>query len=106
MQSRMPPAEPPLGTVADEIVHEVTPARIPEPSVTASPEQVLKLDWQTDLTQIETSPEKVQAARMQVVEEAPPPRPKRVRPALPSVEEGPLLQVETQHPDAARASGA
>jgi hypothetical protein len=89
----------------DEIVREVP--QMPELRATDRPEQVLKLDWQTDLTQVETSPEKVRAARVRVEDEAPTPRPRRVRVEMPSMEEGPLLQVEThRQPDAApRAPG-
>jgi hypothetical protein len=104
METRSQPAEPvaaPVVTFAEELVREVTPAPLQDPAATARPEQVLKLDWQTDLTQIETSPEKLQAARTQTAEETPVARPKRVRAALSSAEEEPLLQVETHRPDAA-----
>ena len=94
------PVSAPVATVSNEQVHEVTPAQLPDPAITARPDQVLKLDWQTDLTQIETSAEKLQAVRKQTTEEIPTPRPRRVRAELPSAEDGPLLQVETHRPDA------
>jgi ribonuclease E len=100
-----PSPEPvaPAAAVAGEIVRE----EIPAPSFQApaaplaSPEQVLTLDWQTDLTQIETNPEKVRAAQAQAAEEAPVPRPGRVRPAPVTIDEGPLVQVETQRQEPA-----
>jgi hypothetical protein len=95
------PAPPPV-IVAGETVREEHPAPAPDRSaVQARPEQVLTLDWQTDLTQIETNAEKMRAARPQVFEEVPASHPKRVRPQLAPLDEGPLSQVETQHPEAA-----
>jgi ribonuclease E len=57
---------------------------------------ILELDWQTDLTQIETDREKLQAAQARAHEEPPPaPPPKRERKPLPPVSDEPLIQVET-----------
>jgi hypothetical protein len=100
-QPLSPPPEPvaaPVAVAAEESVREVMTPR-PEQAVAARPEQVLTLDWQTDLTQVETSPEKLQAARTQAPEEIGVPRPRRVRPVLAPVAEEPLLQVETRRPD-------
>lgn len=90
---------PAAAPVAGETVREesVAPARdLPKP------ETILKLDWQTDLTQIETNPAK-HRERAEADEEPPAPRPKRVRPQATSIDEGPLLQIETQR--AAPAAG-
>mgnify|MGYP006266665941 FL=1 len=62
------------------------------------PATPLKLDWSSGLTQIETAPEKAQAAQQAVAETPQPPRPRRVRPVLPPVTNEPLMQVETQRP--------
>jgi len=99
MAVQPPPAQTSL---SDEVVREEreAPARHPvDPA--ARPEEVLTLDWQTDITQIETNPERIRAAQAQIVAEAPAPRPKRVRPAPTLLEEGPLMQVETQSPESA-----
>ena len=91
------PAAPPSAIIAGEAVREVTPVpsleQTPPPLV--RPDEVLKLDWQTDLTQIETNPEKRRAASAQAVEDAPESHPKRVRPPTAPLDEEPLLQVET-----------
>ena len=84
----------------------VVPAPVEEATAAAKPEAVLKLDWQTDLTQIETNPSKQRERAQKVEEEAPPPRPKRVRPSIPTLDEGPLVQIETHRDDAAVAAQA
>ena len=75
---------------ADEIVSEQ-----PQASAVAQ-RPALELDWQTDLTQIETDREKLRAAQLRAeAEPAPLPPTKRERkPALP-VSDEPLVQVET-----------
>jgi hypothetical protein len=91
------PAPPPV-IVAGEFVREESPAPASKQAGPAArPEEVLTLDWQTDLTQIETNPGKIRAVQVQAVEDSPALRPKRVRPAPTPLDEGPLLQVET-HP--------
>lgn len=57
---------------------------------------VLELDWQTDLTQIETDREKLRVAQLRAESEpAPPPPTKRARKPPPPVSDEPLVQVET-----------
>jgi ribonuclease E len=97
-----PPQAPAAGTsapYAGEIVREeaVTAAPV-DPDAAAKPETILKLDWQTDLTQIETNPVKQRARDERAVEEVPAPRPKRVRQPIAPLDEGPLVQIETQRP--------
>ena len=66
-----------------------------EPQAPAPQPAPLKLDWPSDLVQIETDPHK---AREVVVEEAPvAPRVRRVRPAPAPVVNEPLVQVETHN---------
>jgi ribonuclease E len=99
-------AEPPAAIIlASEIVREesVVPSPVEDPAAAAKPEAVLKLDWQTDLTQIETNPAKQRERAQKMVDEAPLPRPKRVRQPLAPIDEGPLVQVET-HPAGAAAA--
>lgn len=73
------------------------PSRAAEP---VHPLPELKLEWSSDLVQIETDPQKAQGAATAATEEAPAPRPRRVRPATPPISEEPLVQVETRKPDA------
>jgi ribonuclease E len=56
----------------------------------------LKLDWPSDLVQIETDPQKV---RTLPVEEEEAPRPRRVRRPPPPISDEPLVQVETRRGD-------
>jgi hypothetical protein len=70
----------------------------PEKPVTALPE--LKLEWPSDLVQIETDQGKVRSAATAIAEAAPAPRPRRVRPAPTPVSDEPLVQVETRKPEA------
>ena len=90
------PVAPPV-IIAHETVREEMPTiQSATDAPHARPEQVLTLDWQTDLTQIETNPEKFKAVQAQAIEEAPASEPKRARPAPAPLDEGPLLQVETR----------
>ena len=74
----------------DEIVRE-------QPQASAVEQRpVLELDWQTDLTQIETDREKLRAAQLRAESEpAPLPPAKRVRKPLLPLSDEPLVQVET-----------
>jgi len=72
------------------------PPRVEKPAAVAAP---LKLDWPSDLVQIETDPHKVQAVAPQ--EEAPARAPRRLRPAPLPVSNEPLVQVETQRRESA-----
>ena len=49
----------------------------------------------SDLSQVETDPEKLRIAASKI-EPPPPPRPPRVRPPLPPISNEPLVQVETR----------
>jgi hypothetical protein len=106
---RRRPDESPAATgLAGEIVREesVTPSPAEDLAATARPEAVLKLDWQTDLTQIETNPAKQRERAREMADEAPLLRPKRVRQPLAPVDEGPLVQVETHRAGPAGAMPA
>jgi ribonuclease E len=102
------PAEPPVTAFAGETVREesMSPSPADDAPAAAKPETVLKLDWQTDLTQIETNPAKQKERAQALSDEAPPPRPKRVRPPIVQIEEGPLVQIETQRGGPAMAEHA
>jgi ribonuclease E len=98
-----PPALPAATVAAGEYVHEefepVPPAKAAppaSPAVAAPPP--LELDWSTDLVQVESDPRKMKAIEQNVPQASPAPRPKRERPLLPPLSEGPLVQIETQKP--------
>ncbi len=115
------PETPPLAVVREEPVtfepetrapqpvpeprpeaREPETARAPEPAVvqTEPPRPSLKLDWPSDLVQIETDPHKVAASP--VNEQPPLSRAPRVRPAPTAVLNEPLVQVETRTHESAR----
>jgi len=56
----------------------------------------LKLDWSSDLQQVETSRERQQAAVLASADDGAPKRIKRVRPPVESAPSEPLQQVETR----------
>jgi len=62
-----------------------------------APAEPVKIEWPSDLKQVESDPEKVQIAQRQVIEEQHMPRPKRARQAVEPVSNEPLVQIET-HP--------
>ena len=55
----------------------------------------VKIEWPSDLQQVESDPGKVSAVAQDMDEPPAAPRPKRVRPAPSVVDEGPLVQIET-----------
>jgi ribonuclease E len=61
-----------------------------------APAEPVKIEWPSDLKQVESDPEKIQTAQREVTEDQPMPRPKRVRPAAEPVGNEPLVQIETQ----------
>ncbi len=88
----------------EEFVREVSLPE-PAPALESSPPALessppapapLRLDWPSDLVQIETDPDKAKTAQQTVPEEAAEHRVKRVRQPLPPVSEEPLVQVETR----------
>ena len=88
-----PPAEP--------IVMPAAAVETPQPrqpaAVAATPAPApVKLDWPSDLQQVETSRDRLQAAA-QNADDGAPRRIKRVRPKVEHVSSEPLQQVETRH---------
>lgn len=70
-----------------------------------APAEPVKIDWPSDLKQVESDPEKIQVALRQVVEEQPvQARVKRVRPAAEPIGNEPLVQIETQSSGPATAA--
>lgn len=69
-----------------------------------APAEPVRIEWPSDLKQVESDPEKVQTAQRHVVEEQPMPRPKRVRQTVEPVSNEPLVQIET-HPSGSGTAG-
>jgi ribonuclease E len=84
------PAPTQVEAPPSEVVHEA-------PVVAAPP---LKLEWPSDLMQIETDPHKASAAAARTAEEAVPRQP-RVRRPPPPMSSEPLVQIETRQQEAA-----
>ena len=97
----------------EETVAVAAPAIVAEPVVSTEPEPApraiepvpvapaLKLDWPSDLVQIETDPSKTPGLAPETANETTPVRQRRPRPAPVQVADEPLVQVETRKPEAA-----
>jgi ribonuclease E len=92
---KAPPAVFETETVREFQPREAAPMAAPSGPGYA-PAEPVKIEWPSDLKQVESDPEKIQTAQRQVVEEQPVPRPKRVRQAVEPVGNEPLVQIETQ----------
>jgi len=73
----------------------VAPEPAPASGAGYAPAAPVKIEWPSDLQQVESDPNKVQTAQQESIQEQPAPRPKRVRTARPEVIEEPLVQIET-----------
>ena len=65
----------------------------------------VKIEWPSDLQQVESDPEKARVGQEHVVDEEATPRPRRVRSPQSPMDDGPLVQVETGPVGAAAGSG-
>jgi hypothetical protein len=83
-----PVVRAPVAPVAEPVAAAPAPA--------AAPMQALKLDWPSDLQQVETSRERQQAAAQASADDGAPKRVKRVRQPVENVPSEPLQQVETR----------
>jgi hypothetical protein len=86
---------------------EEAPAPVAAPPSGAgyAPAAPVKMEWPSDLQQVESDPGKVGAGQQEAVEERPAPRPKRVRQSSqPSVSE-PLVQIETDRSESQPGGG-
>jgi len=101
-------AAPPPSSLETEVVREFEPRAsesvAPVPSGPGyAPAEPVRIEWPTDLVQVESDPAKVQPAEQTEIVQQPVQRPKRVRePAQPMGQE-PLVQIETGQADAAPA---
>jgi len=80
---------------AEPVKIDVIPQPAPAPSASYVPAEPIKLEWPSNLQQVESDPGKVRAAQEESFQEQPAPRPKRVRQSSPSVNDEPLVQIET-----------
>jgi len=93
---KAPPAVFETETVREFQPREAAPMAAPSGPGFA-PAEPVKIEWPSDLKQVESDPEKVQTAQRQVIEEEQPlPRPKRARQAVEPISNEPLVQIETQ----------
>jgi ribonuclease E len=92
-----PPAAFETETVREFQPREAAPMAVPSGPGFA-PAEPVKIEWPSDLKQVESDPEKVQIAQRHVSEEEqqPLPRPKRARQAVEPISNEPLVQIETQ----------
>ena len=92
---------PPPVSFETEQVREFE-AREPKPVPLApsgpgyAPVLPVKIEWPSDLVQVESDPGKVQAARQEEIEQQLAPRPRRVRQPVQPASSEPLVQIETQ----------
>ncbi len=96
-----PVVRAPVAPVVEPVAAAPAPQPIiarpaPAPAPVAAPMQALKLDWPSDLQQVETSRERQQAAAQASTDDGAPKRVKRVRPPVENVPNEPLQQVETR----------
>ena len=70
-----------------------------------APAEPVRIEWPSDLQQVESDPEKVRTAQERVVEEESAPRPKRVRQPQAPADDGPLVQIETGPAESAASGG-
>jgi ribonuclease E len=99
--------EPAVTEKADrtEPVPQETMPAAPAPQVERNhPERhvspALKLEWPSDLKQVETDPQKIRAAAVETADEQPASRPRRQRPTAAPITTEPLVQVETRRTEA------
>jgi ribonuclease E len=96
-------ATPPSAPYETEVVREYGP-RTPEaaPAIPSgpgyAPAEPVRIEWPSDLVQVESDPGKVQTVQEQESGQPPAPRPKRVRRPVQTVTEEPLVQIETSQP--------
>jgi len=100
---------PPPASLEAEQVREFEP-REPMPAQPVlsgpgyAPAEPVKIEWPSDLMQVESDPGKVQSAYQEEDVQQPAPRPKRVRPAVQPPGDEPLVQIETGEAGAAPGS--
>jgi len=105
VESRAPAAErefapPPVPAFENERVREFEPkeSRIADSAPSGpgyAPATPVRIEWPSDLQQVESDPEKVKMVEQDVVQEPSASRRKRVRQPLAPVKEEPLVQIET-----------
>ena len=100
---------PESASLETEQVREYSPRETPAAKPVLSgpgfaPAVPVKIEWPSDLQQVESDPDKTRVAVAEAVEPQPARRPKRVREPQAPVSEEPLVQIETGTQDAAPPS--
>lgn len=95
-----PEFKPPTSAYESEVVREFEPRAHEAPQPVPSgpgiaPAEPVRIEWPSDLVQVESDPGKIQSVQQREPEESLAPRPRRVRPAAQPVAEEPLVQIET-----------
>jgi hypothetical protein len=80
----------------EPLVPEAAPAIPSGPGY--APAEPVRIEWPSDLVQVESDPGKIQTVQEQESGQPPAPRPKRVRQAVQPANEEPLVQIETGQP--------
>lgn len=95
------PALSPIETewVREYASRETAPVDVVPSGPGYAPAVPVKIEWPSDLQQVESDPDKVKAAEQQPVQERAVPRPKRERSPQAPVSEEPLVQIETGKPE-------
>jgi len=101
-------AAPPPSSFETEVVREFEPRAsesvAPVPSGPGyAPAEPVRIEWPSDLVQVESDPAKTQTAEQAEIVEQPVQRPKRVRPPVQPLTEEPLEQIETGQAEPASA---
>jgi ribonuclease E len=100
---KAPPAAFETETVREFRPREAAPMAAPSGPGFA-PAEPVRIEWPSDLKQVESDPEKIQTAQRQLIEEQLMPHPKRVRQPEQPVSNEPLVQIET-HPSGPATAG-
>jgi hypothetical protein len=86
---------------------EEAPAPVAAPPSRAghAPAMPVKMEWPSDLQQVESDPGKINAVQQEAVQERPAPRPKRVRQSSQPPISEPLVQIETDRAESQSGGG-
>ena len=100
----------PTSVYEREVVREFEPAApaVPHPLPSGpgyAPAEPVRIEWPSELVQVESDPGKIQSVQEQESEQQPAPRPKRVRPPTQPVIEETLVQIETGQAGGSPADG-
>jgi len=85
----------PRETATLEAAAPAAPAATAHAGAGFAPATPIKIDWPSDLQQVESDPGKIEAVQAEERQQSQTPRPRRVRQPAPRAAEEPLVQIET-----------